>query len=220
MNADEAFSFDHVPLMSDMSERPPWSITTDEIEAEVDELLAWRRAIYPRAVERGEMIEGKAEHHIDIIDAIRDDLMIRYDPATECWFGRRWPWQVKVAEIRRELEQRRTSWPKRIADPADPFTAATAQQRMEAWEGLHFRYWMELHGADREFTGTSDVRSRLIKAAHRRRIAWYRGALARGGRDARCVPPNLAELITDAAAGDATAIHTLVLFTGNAEEPA
>ena len=136
-----------------------------------------------------------------------------HDDLTGDWPGERHSWGVKVAELRTELGLRRLTWPGRIADPAEPFSAVTARLRMEAWEGLHFHYCgMELFAADREFPAGAGFEAAL-KAARWRRWIWYRpGALEHGGREALCVPPWIAEVIGGAADGKPDALRVLASY--------
>jgi len=198
--------------MGELSERPPWVPSTDE---QLDELaleLDWRRTVYARQVERGDMTRPEAELHIDLLAAIKDDLTYRFNPSTMAWTGQRHGWPAKVAELRRELAIRRRAWPRRIANLADPMSAAVAAQRMEALEAVHFRYWMGLFGSDTEYRGAWPETLTQIRAAHFRRWLWYRDALDRGGRAAFCVPPAIVRFFEQVDAGDPGKARLYALF--------
>jgi len=176
--------------MSPLAERPPHTVDGAEMLAEIEDELAFRRTVYARQVDRNAMKADDALEMIATMEAIRDDLTSAYDAATETWPGRRVGWRVKVKELRRELAIRRGSWPKRVANPADPLDKATAARRLERLDAVHFRYWMELFGADDEFIGPPQVRYDKTRAWHYVRWLWMRDALNRGGRDALCVTPD------------------------------
>lgn len=220
MTTADSFTFDF-PLMSELSQRPPHAIPHDEVMDELNQELEWRRAVYPRQVERKTMTKPEADLHIDILAAIRDDLNHVYHVARQTWVGQRHGWATKVAELRRELAIRRGAWPRRIANVADPMSSGVAVRRMEALEALHFKYWMELFGSDREFPGVGEAVLDAIRAAHWRRWTWYQDAQTRGGRDALCVPPGIAQLLADVAAQEPEALRTWALFAkhGGAAEP-
>lgn len=200
-----AFDF---PLMSDLSVRPPHAVPADEGLAEVRQELAEREGFYRRLVAKGTMAQADADRHIAIFAAIAADLTADARSAGQLPSST-FAWDAKVRELRRELALRRNRWPKRIDAPSDPLDQATAVRRMERLEAVHFRYWVELFGADDQFRDgagfepphylPSDARHGRIRAFYGRIWAWERDALARGDPAAR---PAMAAFYAQVEAGE------------------
>lgn len=194
------------PLMSPLAERAPHALPPDELVAEIEAELDYRRTVYGRQVNRNAMAPADALARIETIEAIRDDLRFVYDNATGTWPGLRVDWTTKVRELRRELAIRRGSWPRRVANPADPLDQPTAALRLERLDAVHYRYWMDLFASDDEFTGDRQARFDKLRAWHFVRWRWMRDVLNRGGRDARCVPPYIRQFIDAIRQQDAKAL--------------
>lgn len=184
------------PLTCELAVRPPHAIDRDEQLAEVDRELADRALLYDRFVTRGKMSADNAELHIGILRAIALDL----GGAAEA--GRRYSWSAKVRELRRELAIRRGAWPKRVASPSDPLDQATAAQRMEALQGVHFAYWIELRFCDEFGRGaTLDETLDMVRARVFQVMAWERDQWLQGGDARAIVRPRMADFFGELARG-------------------
>lgn len=202
------------PLMSEISRRPPYAVDHDELAGEIDTELADRSAFYARMAARAKMSQADADRHIDLLAAIRDDLAFAYTRDAG-WLGQRHGWDAKVRELRRELAIRRNTWPKRIANAADPLDLVTAALRMERLEAVHFKYWIELFQFDvDEDLQPADRRSR-IRAEHWRRWQWQREQLA-AEATARLVPAGFAAWLHKVAAGEPDAFRVWIKFEAEA----
>lgn len=196
------------PVMSELSVRPPHAVSVEEMIAEVGQERADRESFYRRLVAKGTMSQADCDRHIALVGAILSDLKAGFGSAES--FG----WDVKVRELRRELQLRRNRWPKRIGSPSDPLDKATATRRMERLEAVHFHYWVELFGADDEFGGgrggfdpphflPSDARYGRLRAHYGRIWTWEREALRLGAPAAR---PGMAVFYAKVDAGEPDAV--------------
>lgn len=189
------------PLTSALSTRPPHAVNREEQRAELERELADRSTFYQRMVERGKMDEAAAAGHIDTLRAIADDL------DGDAGAGSRHSWDAKVRELRRELAIRRSAWPKRIANGADPLDQPTASLRMERFEAVHFAYWIELRYCDEFGSGATldemldHVRARVFEV-----MAWEREQWLAGGDAARIVRPRMAQFYAELRDGRAGAM--------------
>ena len=119
----------------------PLDVDQDARAAEIDRELAHRRDAYPRFVARDSMTQGEADAGIAAIAAIAAD---QHAMLTAAAFTPSIPWADKIATLRREINDRRTTYRRQIA--RDLLSIDDARARMSAIEAVHWHYWHGLHG--------------------------------------------------------------------------
>ncbi|HEY0149888.1 MAG TPA: hypothetical protein VGB70_12905 [Allosphingosinicella sp.] len=168
------------PMMSPLSQRPPFAVPAGEYLLELDEELAVRARSYPVFIEQRRMTGREAERHVLLLQAIRADIAGAAPPG-----GHPLPFEAKVRELRRELAIRRNAWPGQVE--ARRMDGTQAARRMERLEAVHWRYWIDMFTADDVFNGVTDreERTAMIRAWMWAREDWQRRAADAGDRAAR-----------------------------------
>lgn len=180
-------------LRSGLSSRPPKQVARDEFRIELEEELDKRLRVYPGHVAKGMMKQQESDHHIAVWRALLDDRA-RADAAIAQLLGQHPPahepapyafdWDTRVRELRRELALRRAAYPKWIASPTNPLTAADATKKLERLDAIHHDYWIGLFAFSPSEIDPADDPARFAWIARDHRLSHRAGwdaAVAEGG---------------------------------------
>lgn len=129
------------PIRSPLSVRGPADVPVAEQVAELRAELETRLTYYPRRVEKAAMSADAMARHLATWRAIIADHADDFPPDAAI------SWDMKVRELRRELDYRRAVYPKWIARAGHPLSATEATRKLECLDAIHWRYWADMFGA-------------------------------------------------------------------------
>lgn len=148
MSKPLAYNF---PSLSPTS-RAPADVPLNKRLAEVRREQEHRQRAYPKFVLQGRMTELEAEFEMQIIGLILQDLeAVQRHEETGVWampgMGDQIPepeavrqaWERKVRALRREIQIRRNTYPRKIEQGR--MTVEDARKFLERLEAVHWMYW-------------------------------------------------------------------------------